>query len=129
MNHPRPLLVSSLLVLALASACASDNTPAATSSDPDAVVVVPDAAAASGSLCERSCASTARAACPLTMADCAPACEKVLPGKCSAEKSAYLECLAGLRLDQLECDPAGAPRAKGGACDGSLMALARCAAM
>lgn len=125
MNHARSLLAALFLV----AACASDKTPTETSSTPDPVVALPDAAAPPGSLCERSCASTARPACPLTMADCVPACQKLLPGKCSEEKSAYLECLAGLRLDQLECDPAGAPRAKSGACDASLMALARCAAM
>jgi hypothetical protein len=115
MNHARHLLAAVLLM----GACASDGAPLPSST--------PDPSA--GSVCERSCASTARAACPLTMADCVPSCEKVLPGKCSQEKTGYLECLAGLRLDQLECDPAGAPRAKGGACDEALTALAHCVAL
>jgi hypothetical protein len=125
MNHARHLLAAVLLM----GACASDGAPLPSSTpDPSAVVATPDAAPA-GSACERSCASTARAACPLTMADCVPSCEKVLPGKCSQEKTGYLECLAGLRLDQLECDPAGAPRARGGACDEALTALAHCVAL
>jgi hypothetical protein len=122
MSHARAL-VTALLLLA---ACASNDLPAATSNPPDAAGTTPDDAA--GSLCARSCASTARAACPLTMADCVPACDRLLSGKCSEEKSAYLDCLAGLRLDQLECDPAGAPRARAGGCDSSLMAVTHCLA-
>jgi hypothetical protein len=99
---------------------------------PDASALPPSGRAGEGgSLCQRSCASTSRPACPRTQSpsDCVASCEVLVAGKCGVQMTAFGECLAGLTAEQVECDEAGAPRAKSGACDDSLFALARCLSM
>lgn len=79
-------------------------------------------------LCGRACTSTARAACPRAqpLADCVSSCRAQLARRCTQAMAVYLRCLADLAPAELECDEAGAPRAKPPACADALVALARC---
>jgi hypothetical protein len=94
----------------------------------DAAGAAADAGGDAGALCEEACTATARPACPATQpfAACVSSCHVQLAGRCGGVIAAYLGCLATAAPEQLDCDEAGAPRARPPTCGDQFFAVAGC---